>query len=107
MIERFLALALGIERGGEIGPRLVVERILRDLLFELGNRTDRCRLLGEFERRARGGNRAVIALGFGDECERFLRLLDCAGRYIETRETRERDHIAWVLLQNVPIHFSR
>src|ERR1700751_2355114 len=46
---RLAALAHGVERGGEMESRLMIERVRSDLLFELGNRSERGGLLGEID----------------------------------------------------------
>ena len=51
MIERFLALALGVEGEREVVARLMIARVGGDLLLQLGDRPERVRLLGNVERR--------------------------------------------------------
>src|SRR5438270_9537347 len=41
LVGRLGALALGVERSGQVESRLMVERVCGDLLFELGHRADR------------------------------------------------------------------
>src|SRR2546425_10095541 len=55
MVARFGAAPLAVQGDREIEPRLMIERIGGDLLFQFAERTHRFRLLGEFERRAGGG----------------------------------------------------
>ena len=81
----------------------MVERIGEHLLLELGDRADRARLLGEFERRARGGDRRLVALGFRHHGERLLGLLDRAGLDVAAREPGERVHVGGVLGQDLRI----
>jgi len=50
LVGRFSAVALGVERGRQVESRLMVERVFGDFLFQLGHRTDRLGLLGEFDR---------------------------------------------------------
>src|SRR5215470_1851381 len=54
MVDRLLAAVLAVERHRKVEPRLVVERIGRDLGLELADRTDRLRLLGQLDGGARG-----------------------------------------------------
>src|SRR5262252_2646087 len=63
VIERLLALALGVQRDRQVEARLVVARIGGDLLLQLADRPERGGLLGELERRARGRHRRLAALG--------------------------------------------
>src|SRR5438046_795902 len=50
MIGRIEAIALGVQRHRKVEPRLVVERVRRDLLLELGDGAERLRLLGKIDR---------------------------------------------------------
>src|SRR5262249_56040028 len=52
IIDRLLAPPLAVQAEREIEPRLMVERIGSDLLFEIGDGPDRFRLRGHFEPRA-------------------------------------------------------
>src|SRR6195952_2996095 len=53
------AVSGGVERGCEIGTRLMVERIRGDFLFQLGDRADRAGLFGEVDRSLHGPDRRV------------------------------------------------
>ena len=68
----------------------MVERIGGDLLLKLADRADRAGLLGDFERRARGRDGGVVALGLRHLGERLLGLLELVGRDIAAREAGER-----------------
>ncbi len=56
LLERLLAAAVGVERNGEIEPRLDVGRIGLDLIFQRRRIAGLACLLGELERRERGGD---------------------------------------------------
>ena len=103
MFGGFRALALGVERGGEVEARLMVERIGGNLSLQLIDRSDRFGLLGDVERGARGGDRRFVALGLRHHGERLLGLLERAGLHIAARETGERRDIAAILSQKLPV----
>src|ERR1700738_1056207 len=55
-------VAAGVERGGKIESRLIIERICGDFLFQLGDRAERLGLFGEIDRRLHRLDRRVVAL---------------------------------------------
>ena len=97
MVDRLLALAVGVERDGKIEPRLVVERIGRDLLLKLADRADRARLLGDIERSLGGGVSGVVALRLRHLGEHLLRLLDFFQGDVAARQTGKRRDVVFVL----------
>ena len=101
MIDRLGALAFGVERGGEIEARLMIERIGGDLFLQLVDRSDRLGLLGELERGARGRDRGVVALGFRHHGERLLGLLESPVCDVAAREPGKRGDVAAVLLSAI------
>ena len=61
VVDRFLPASLAVEGDREIEAGLMIERIGGHVLFQLGDRADRFRLLGELERGARGRDRGIVA----------------------------------------------
>ncbi len=106
IIDRFGAAPFAVQGKREIEPRLMVERIGCDLLFQLAKGTNRFRLLGEFERRARGSDRRVVRLGFWNKRERLLGLIECTGAHITARKPGERGNIAAILRQHLRIEIG-
>src|SRR6516165_7951532 len=106
IVDRLLAVPFAVQAEREIEPRLMVERIGRDLLFEVGDGPNRFRLLGDFERRAGGGDRGVVGLGFRHQGERLLRLLGGAGAHEAAREAGERGDVAAVLRQHLGVEIG-
>src|SRR3954471_23858586 len=78
MLGRLVALAGRVERHGKIETRLMVLGIRGDFLFKFTHRSTRLGLLGALERGTSRHNGRVVVLGFGNERERLLRLLECA-----------------------------
>jgi hypothetical protein len=74
-----------LQRGGKIEAGLMIERVCGDFLFQLGDRPDCLRLLGEIDRGLHGLDRGVVALGFRHHGQRLLGLLDRAGRDVAFR----------------------
>src|SRR6478609_1645273 len=81
----------------------MIERIGKHLLLKIAQRPDRLRLFGDLERGARGGNRRIVALGFGNEGECLFRLFERTGRDIATRKSGERQHVGAVLGEQLRI----
>ncbi len=106
MVDRVLAAALGVERQRKVEARLMVERIGRDLLLELGRADRAIGLLGKLERRAGGGDRRLIALGFGNHGQRLLGLVDRAGLHIGARQPGQRRDVGAVLGEKLRVHLG-
>ena len=90
MVGRLGPVALRIQRGRQIESGLMIERVCGDFLFELGDRPDRLRLLGQFDRDLHGLDRRVVALGFRHHGDGLLGLLDRACRHVAFRKARKR-----------------
>src|SRR5262245_3047874 len=60
---RLAALAHRVQRGRKVEAGLMIERVCGDFLFELADRTDRLRLLGEIDRSLHRLDRRVVAFG--------------------------------------------
>ena len=67
MLHRILAVALRVERNGQVKPCLMIKRIGRNLLFQFPHRSEGFRLFGYFERRARGRDGRFIPFRFRNE----------------------------------------
>src|SRR5262245_57173437 len=103
MLDRIFPLAFCIERDGKVEACLMIKRVGKHLLLKIGQRPDRLRLFGDLERRAGGGNRRLIALGFGNESEGLLRLFERASLDIATREAGNRRYVGAVLGEKLRI----
>src|SRR6266436_9166969 len=99
VIDCLLTASLCIQREREIETGLVVERVRRDFLLEVGDRSDRLRLLAQLERRAGGTDGGIVALGFRHHRERLPRLLKGSGPHVAAREPPKGRKIAAVLRQ--------
>src|SRR5215510_2633784 len=103
VIDGLLAAPLGIQRDREIEAGLMVERVRRDLLLELSDRSDRLCLLAQLECRAGRSDRGIVALGFRDHRQGLSRLLKGAGAHVAAREAAKGSEIAAVLRQHLGI----
>jgi len=103
LVERLLPTVISIQRYGKIKPRLVIERVGGDLLFQLGYWSKVSRLFGDFKGGTRRRHCGIISLGFRYLCQRMFGLLDVAGLQIGSRETGERVHIGRVAGQKFRI----
>src|SRR5438067_3527448 len=76
------ALAAGVERGREVEPCLVVERVRGDFLFQLGHGTERLGLLRQVDGGLHGAYGGVIAFRFRDHGQRLFGPFDGAGGHV-------------------------
>ena len=106
VLDRVFALAIRVERDGEIEARLMIERIGKNFLFQVCHRSDRLCLLGNLERGAGGGDRRIVPLGFGNKSEGLLGLIECARSDVAARETGKRLHVRAVRGEDLRIQFS-
>ena len=103
MLERLPAPPLGIERNRQVKTSLVVERIGTKFLLELGERTERGRLLRQLERGPRRRDRCILSLGIRNQRQRLARLLDRPGLHITAGKPGKRVDIARVLGQHLGV----
>src|SRR5262249_875241 len=116
VIDGLLAAPLGIQRDREIEAGLMVERVRRDLLLGLSDRSDPLCLragfgegwgglwvVGEVGWRGGRSDRGIVALGFRDHRQGLSRLLKGAGAHVAAREAAKGSEIAAVLRQHLGI----
>ena len=85
----------------------MIERVCGDFLFELANRTDRLRLLGEIDGRLHGLDRGIVALRFGNHGQRLLGLLDRSRGNVALRKSCHRGDIGGIESQHLGIDLRR
>ncbi len=81
----------------------MVERVCRELLLELGHRTDRLGLLGKVDRGLHRLDGGVIALRFRHHRKRLLGLLDRARRDVAFRQPGKGGNIGGVEAEHLGI----
>ena len=107
LFERIQPPAVAVERHREIESGLMVGRIGGDLLLKIGNGPSDLGLLGEIERRTRGGDGCIVLLSCRHHGERLFRLIERAGLDMAAHQSGKRRQVCAVLGEKLPVHVRR